>query len=326
MDLRQLRYFAAIYEHGTLSRAADHTRIAVSALSHNLSNLEADLATSLFVRKPRGMQPTAAGERLYGHAKLILRALSAAEKDVRAAGGEVSGEVAIGMAYSAVKAIGVSLMRQVLQDFPKLRLSLSESLSGSTLMHLMASEIDLALVFNPPSDPRLKTLPVLEEIMVCVGKREIIGDTDEPIPFEALLELPVIILRQGISARALMDDAALLKKLESRARLQMNSVHAIHGSLLAGLGCVIGTRLFMKEQLESGVLHFRPIIAPELSRTLYVCEMADRPATFALETVRRLVLALAGEAVRSGAWDATMLTDDAPRRAIATRPDPKNMS
>lgn len=208
------------------------------------------------------------------------------------------------MAYSAVKAIGVSLATRVLEDYPKLRLSLSESLSGSTLVHLMASEVDLAVVYNPPSDPRLKTHAVLEEKMVCVGTRQIIGDTDDAITFDDLLGLPIILLRQGLSARALMDDVSLLKKLETRAKLQMNSVHAIGASLAAGLGCIIGTRLFMKEQLESGALHSRPIIEPELSRTLYLCEMAGRPATFALEAVRSTIISLITEAVDSGRWEA----------------------
>ncbi|MBS3651779.1 LysR family transcriptional regulator [Pseudaminobacter sp. 19-2017] len=308
METRQLRYFVAIYEHGTLSGAAETTRIAASALSHHMSNMEAEFGSALFARKPRGMQPTAAGERLYVHAKAILRAMAAAERDIRQAGGEISGEVSVGMAYSAVKAIGVSLAKKVLADYPKLRLSLTESLSGSTLMHLMASEVDLALVYNPPVDPRLKTEAVLEERMVCVGKKEIIGDTGDPIPFRDLLELPIILLRQGVSARAIMDDVGLLKKIEAKAKLQMNSVQAISGSLLAGLGCVIGTKLFMQEHLESGALHFRPIVEPELSRTLYICEMAERPATFALETVRREILELVADAVHIGIWEARLLS------------------
>ncbi len=90
------------------------------------------------------------------------------------------------------------------------------------------------------------------------------------------------------SARALLVDVVpLLKKLEARARLQMNLVFAIAGCLRAGLGCVIGTHLFMSDDLSSGELHARPIIEPELARTLYLCELADRSATFALERVRR---------------------------------------
>lgn len=307
MDLRQLRYFAAIYEGGTLSNAAETCRVAVSALSHHLGNMEAELGTELFVRKPRGLSPTAAGERLYGHAKAILKAMSAAQRDIRESGGEVSGDVSIGMAYSAVKAIGVDLCSRIVSDYPKVRLSLTESLSGSTLMHLMASEVDLALVYNPPADPKLKTLAVLEEQMVLVGTREIIGDSDEPVRFNDILDMPMILLRQGISARALMDDTNLLKKLEGRAKLQMNSVHAIGASLAAGLGCAIGTKLFMYEHIESGLIHYRPIIEPELSRTLYICELADRPATYALEMVRDLMVQLARNAVTEGRWEARVV-------------------
>jgi len=43
-------------------------------------------------------------------------------------------------------------MRAVLAKYPNLKLSLTESLSGATLLHLMASEVDLALVYNPPSE------------------------------------------------------------------------------------------------------------------------------------------------------------------------------
>ncbi len=63
------------------------------------------------------------------------------------------------MAYSAVKAIGVRLMQRVLADFPKLKISLSESHSGSTLLQLLASEVDLAMVYNPPQEPRRQENP-----------------------------------------------------------------------------------------------------------------------------------------------------------------------
>jgi LysR family transcriptional regulator, nitrogen assimilation regulatory protein len=303
MDSRQLRYFASIHEEGSLARAAERERVAVSALSRHVANLEADLGSTLFEREPRGMRPTAAGIRLYEHARTILRAMDAAEADLRNEGREVAGEVSIGMAYSAVKAIGVTLMQRVLADYPKLKLSLSESLSGSTLLHLLASEVDLALVYNPPPDPRLRIQPVLEEQMVLLGRADLIGGAD-PITFDEMLELPLIILRQGLSARALMDDATLLKRLEERAQLQMNSVSAISGSLLSGIGCAIGTNLFMQEHLKSGELVARPIISPKLSRTLYMCEMTDRPATFALETIRQLCVNLSFEAVTSGRWEA----------------------
>ena len=307
LDTRQLRYFSVIYETGSLARASVQLRVAASALSHHLGQMEARFGAPLFRRKPRGMEPTAAGHRLYEHARSILRAVAAAEADMQDSTNRISGPVSVGMSHSAVKAIGVPFIAGVMRDFPKIQLSLTESLSGAALPHLLASEVDMALVYNPPADPTFETLPVLEERMFCVGRPEIIGASEDPIPFAELLDLPIILLRQGLSARAIMDDVTLLKKIEARAVLQMNSVQAIAGSIEAGLGCVIGTRLFMQDQLDRGSVRARPIVAPELSRTLHLCRLASRPPTFATEAVQALLLQHVRGAVTAGSWEAQLV-------------------
>jgi len=307
MDSRQLRYFIAVYEQRNLSRAADQASVAQSALSHHISNLEAEFATPLFERKPRGMEPTAAGELLYEHARIILRAMAAAEREIKEGGSAIAGDISIGMANSGVKAIGVPLMRAVLAKYPNLKLSLTESLSGATLLHLMASEVDLALVYNPPSEKDLIAEPVLEEEMFCVGIGKLIGKSKAPIAFEELTRLPLILLRHGLSSRALLDDPVLLKRLEANAILHLNSINATTGALLAGLGCAIATKLFVREQLEAGSLVAREVIEPKLTRTLYLCRLRNRPMTYAMEEMRRLMLALIAEQVGRSAWEAKLL-------------------
>jgi LysR family nitrogen assimilation transcriptional regulator len=307
MDSRQLRYFIAVYEQRNLSRAADQASVAQSALSHHISNLEAEFATPLFERKPRGMEPTAAGERLYEHARIILRAMAAAEREIREGSRSVAGEISIGMANSGVKAIGVPLMRAVLGEYPDLKLSLTESLSGATLMHLMASEVDLALVYNPPSEKDLVAEPVLEEQMFCVGTPTLIGKSRAAIKFEELTSLPLMTLVHGLSSRALLDDPVLLKRLEANAILHLNSITGMTGALLAGLGCAVATKLFAQEHLESGKLVAREVIEPKLTRTLYLCHLRNRPMTYAMEEMRRLILALVADQVGQGAWEAALL-------------------
>lgn len=307
MDSRQLRYFIAVYEQRNLSRAADQANVAQSALSHHISNLEAEFATPLFERKPRGMEPTAAGERLYEHARIILRAMAAAEREIKEGGSVIAGDLSIGMANSAVKAIGVPLMRTVLAKYPDLKMSLTESLSGATLLHLMASEVDLALVYNPPSEKDLVAEAVLEEQMFLVGTAKLIGKSKAPIAFEELTRLPLILLLHGLSSRALLDDPVLLKRLESNAILHLNSITGMTGALLAGLGCAVATKLFAQEQLASGQLLAREVIEPKLTRTLYLCRLRNRPMTYAMEEIRRLMLALIAEQVGRGAWEATLL-------------------
>ncbi|MEM1074592.1 MAG: LysR family transcriptional regulator [Pseudomonadota bacterium] len=312
MDNRQLRYFAAIFEEGALARAADRERVAVSALSRHLSNLEAELGAPLFERMPRGVRPTASGVRLYEHARAILRSMQAASADIRDTEKEIAGEVSVGFAHSAVKSIGVPLIQRVSQAYPKLRLHLSEIFSGSTTQQLASLEVDLTLTFNQVPDSRFRFQPLLEEEVVLVGRPDIVGGRGA-ISFEALLELPLIILRQGLNTRALLDDPSLLRRIEETAQFQMNSMAAIGGSLLSGIGCLVGTRFILKEHIDAGTLVTRPIVNPKLSRTLYIGELSDRPATFAFEAVRQLCIDLTIEAVETRQWNATLISDTSRR-------------
>lgn len=307
MDSRQLRYFIAVYEQRNLSRAADQANVAQSALSHHIANLEAEFAMPLFERKPRGMEPTAAAERLYEHARIILRAMAAAEREIKEGGSVIAGDISIGMANSGMKAIGVPLMRTVLTKYPNLKLSLTESLSGATLLHLMGSEVDLALVYNPPSEKDLIAEPVLEEQMFCVGTEKLVGKTKAPISFEQVTRLPLILLLYGLSSRALLDDPVLLKRLEANAILRLNSISGMIGALTEGLGCTIATNLFVKEQLNAKALVAREVIEPKLTRTLYLCRLRNRPMTYVMEEMCRLIRALVAEQVGRGAWQATLL-------------------
>jgi len=307
MDSRQLRYFISIFDQKTLSGAADHLRIAASALSYHLANLEGELGTPLFERKARGLTPTAAGERLYGHAKSILHALEVAERDITAARQDITGHVAIGLGHTTIKAIGVALVRHINLHHPKLRLAISESLSGGHLANLLAGEIELAVFYNPPVTAGVRITPILEEPLLCMGTRAVIGDTDAPITFDDVLRLPVISLRQGISARGIIEDRSLLEQLEKSAQFELNSAAFIADALLDGLGCAIINPLFVRAQVEAGLLHTRPIIAPQLYRTLVLCELENRRPSFAAEAVRDLILKLIRKAVADGTWNARCL-------------------
>jgi len=302
MDLRQLQTFVAIYESGGISRAAERERTAPSVLSHHLANLEAQFPKPLFVRNPRGLLPTEHGQRLYAHAVQILRSVQLAREDLHNMSGEVNGQVAIGMAYTALQAIGKQLMRIVLEDYRGLSLVLSETLSGSTITQLMDARIDLALAYNPTQDPRIKAMPLLEERMICIGKKEIIGNTSAPISVKSLLNLPFILLRRGTMGRSVMDDPRLQKQFEQRARLQTDNVNAVSLFVEEGHGCVIGTRSYLREQLKSGEVAYRDIVRPMMLRTLYLCEHSDKPPSRAVELLRELVLQLIAKEVKTGNW------------------------
>ncbi|HUY96971.1 MAG TPA: LysR family transcriptional regulator [Verrucomicrobiae bacterium] len=72
MDLHALRYFVAVAEAGSVTRAAHRVHVAQPSLSRQLRRLEAEVGLALFTRTPRGLTPTAAGRRLLEAARGLL--------------------------------------------------------------------------------------------------------------------------------------------------------------------------------------------------------------------------------------------------------------
>jgi DNA-binding transcriptional LysR family regulator len=85
VSLAQIEYFVAVAEEGHVGRAAAQLRIAQPAVSRQIRRLEEELGSALFVRTPRGMTLSGAGEVFLGHARLILEGVRAATDEVKAA-------------------------------------------------------------------------------------------------------------------------------------------------------------------------------------------------------------------------------------------------
>lgn len=306
MDARQLRYFVAIFEQRNLSRAAERCNVAQSALSRHVGQLEDELGVTLFVREPRGMRPTAAGIRLYDHARPILRSMEAAKEDLKLQSEELAGDIAVGMPYSVVEALALPLLQRVAAKSANIRFSLVEGHSTDTFEMLCSMGIELALFYNPVSDARVAMKPLLEEEVLCIGAKEVLGSAEAPIRFSEVCKLPVILLREGAFARSTLDRSHLLAQLRDQSPFGINSLNAMAKALAAGLGCTLGSRVTFREQLAAGRLCARPIIEPKLTRTLYMGQLADRPPTRLLEYTAHTIKALAKEEVVAGRWDAKL--------------------
>ena len=83
MDVKDLRYFVAVYEARGFSRASEFLGTVQSNVSSRIRDLEDSLGVVLFVRRYRGVIPTEKGEKLYSHAKQVIAALDHTEREIR---------------------------------------------------------------------------------------------------------------------------------------------------------------------------------------------------------------------------------------------------
>ena len=121
MDLRHLRYFAAVADTCHFGQAAQHLHVAQPALSYAIRQLEAELDVTLFNRTTRQVSLTAAGEFLRGEAARILAGVDEAERGVRRIAAGRSGLLRLGLTGTAAFSHLPRIARMVKRELPGCR-------------------------------------------------------------------------------------------------------------------------------------------------------------------------------------------------------------
>jgi len=150
MDLRRLRYFAAVAEELHFTRAAERLHIAQPPLSAQIRALEEELGTALFVRDRRGVALTQAGRALQAHAQALLERAEEAANAARRAGAGMTGRLALAYTASAMFTERLpAAIRRFRSAHPDIELSLHEMPSVDQLEALHARSLDVGILRRP---------------------------------------------------------------------------------------------------------------------------------------------------------------------------------
>ncbi|CAO3453543.1 LysR family transcriptional regulator [Azospirillum largimobile] len=301
LDFRRLRYFVAVCELGSFSKASEFLNVAQSAISQHVATLEEDLGVQLLVRQPRGVSRTEAGERLHAHARGVLHALEQAELDVLSLARAVVGPVMVGFNYTAMEAIGLPFIRRVASTLTEVKLRVIEA--HSEIMHqwMLSGQADLALTLVPPNDDRLEGVPLLDEELVCLGTRAMLGDGG-PIDLADALRLPLIMPGRTAVLQALASDAEVRNAIAAKVYMEIESAIPLKRAVSAGLGVTIQSAALAGDEIARGELVARPVVNPTMGRTLYLVSSRMKTASRAVVEARRLMIDVVREAQASGRW------------------------
>jgi DNA-binding transcriptional LysR family regulator len=133
MRLRQVEYFVAVVEAGSITQAAANLYLAQPSLSHQITTLEKELGGSLFERLPRGLRLTPAGRAFLVEAKRIVSDVNRARRAVQSVTEGVLGELEISTVTSLAVGIIPSVARSWRETHPKMSLRLYEYTHASRL-------------------------------------------------------------------------------------------------------------------------------------------------------------------------------------------------
>ena len=211
MDLRQLEYFVAVVEHGSISRAAVALNLAQPSVSRQIALLEEELGQRLLDRTGRGVAATAAGETLLSHARTMLNSASQALSDLKEMHAEPVGSVVVGLPHRVAASLAVPLIREFRRRLPHALLSVVEGLSLSLREGMIAGRIDLGLMFDPAPTPLLSYEPLMRESMLLVAPKGY--RLPSRIGLSALADFPLVLPGTHNPIRSLVDAVLLPRKI-----------------------------------------------------------------------------------------------------------------
>lgn len=197
MDLKRLKYFCAVIEHGGINKAAHILNIAQPPLSKRIQELEEELGISLFHRNDRKLEPTTAGLYLFERTCSILQEIDDAVKNAQSIAISHPRQIKIGMTHLFQKFFNC-LVVEIINRNHDIEFGVSIADSSQLEQQLQKGEIDIALVQQPNLNCNYSCIPLASIGMVAqIGAGIDIPRERTSISLAELGQHPLILIKRN---------------------------------------------------------------------------------------------------------------------------------
>ena len=242
MDARQLRYFLAVVDAGSVHRAAEQLYVAQPSVSQALRALERDLGSLLFHRTGRRLVLTAAGRALVGPAREVMRGLDLARATVEAVDGLLGGELVVAAMPSQSVSPLTGLVAAFAARHPLVQVSVRGASTPTDVQGMLATgDAELGLLATAPSAPALPDLEVLHletQRFALLARDEAALPAGDPARPADLAGAALIVGQQGTGMRRVAD-AVRRQAPGSRFAVEVEHREAVLPLVLAGVGIAV---------------------------------------------------------------------------------------
>ena len=312
MDIKQLRYFIAIAEGGSLSAASQKLRVAQPSLSQHIIKIEQELGVAILNRSPRGVTLTPSGEILLHHAREICHSMGVCQESVRRSGSVLEGSVAFGLPSSVSMVLSVPLAETVRSVLPKVKLRVVEAMSGFIRQWLQDETIDMGFLYDHDDAHLFEARELMHEqlhFFAAADNWPLKRPPGEPVPLAEIAGLDLVLPSQHHGMRRTIDKFAQTRDLTLNIVVEMDALAQIKELVGRGSGYTILAAAAAHDRMVRGDFVFSPIVDPVITRPVYLVRKLTRPQTYISREVERVTLEVIGDLVARGIWQVFQPAD-----------------
>lgn len=319
VSFKQLSYFLALAEHGSISAAASALNMAQPSLSENIAKLEKVLDVQLAVRGSRGVQMTEAGAALAKRGEEILRNVNTLVEEIHSLTGEPRGPVSIALPPALSGLLSVPLLETMHSEFPSVRVHIAEAMSGDIVDWVANDRVDIGCVFECYDSVPFSFEPILhEEMFVVTAADEWDGEIGpdgialQPITPAQIATLPMVLTSPTHGSRKLQERFARAAGIELNVTAVIDGLPHIVEMVSRASAHTILSHGAVINQVRAGTLALIPISHHMPTRTAYLMRKRSRPLSRACVAVESTIRTIVRETVTRYGIRAT-LPEDAQR-------------
>ncbi|TFF23109.1 LysR family transcriptional regulator [Jiella endophytica] len=319
MRIRQLEFFVAVCETGSITQAAARLNVAQPALGVQLKALEEHVGVTLLTRTRRGAVPTEAGTLFLEEARHILKRLSEVQRRLRETAEHRRRTITLGLTPSLTTVLASRLLHTAMTKLPNVELQIFEEFSHTLLDRLARGRLDLALAYSVPEGEKLRRKALLEEVLFFVCAAGSPFDKPEPLPFAELHGPNFVMPSERDFVRQLVEETMATNRTTLKIPYQVESMQAMKELIARGMACGILPYGTISREVEAGTLAIRPIVAPAITRRLSMVWSADVEMTRDELTLARVIEELLAD-VCPGHPAFTLMGPAGPEAAVEPAP------
>lgn len=249
MDLQSLRFFRAVAQLGSISKAAKELNYAQSNLTSKIQQLEENLQTTLFYRHNRGTTLTDKGKILLSYTDKIFQLLDEVN-EVMSDDQIPKGPLVIGSMETTAAVRLPALLSKFHREYPAVDLTLKTGPTEQNVQGVLQYELDGAFVAGPIEHPELNFKTLIEEELVLI--------TDMfHQPLASLKEIQnrtILVFRNGCSYRARFEQWLHHEGVIPKKIMEFGTLDGIIGCVSAGLGISLLPRSVVAKHVKEGHL------------------------------------------------------------------------